>query len=130
MPDGAQLFWLFFRFSGRVSRGAFFLAGLLLAIIQAFFLYRFALAPEESPEGRMWASAFTAMMFLSLWSSVALGAKRLHDMGRPGILAAALFIPVVSIIAFIVLCAVPGTTGPNRYGSRTNAPADASRLPD
>ena len=130
MPDGAHLFWLFFRFSGRISRGAFFLAGLLLAIIQAFFLYRFALAPEESPEGRMWASAFTAIMFVSLWSSVALGAKRLHDMGRPGILAAALFIPIVSIIAFIALCAFPGTPGANPYGTRSNAPPDADRLPD
>jgi uncharacterized membrane protein YhaH (DUF805 family) len=34
LPDRDQLFWLFFRFSGRVSRAAYFLAGLLLAIVE------------------------------------------------------------------------------------------------
>lgn len=123
MPDRNQIFWLFFRFSGRISRAAFFLGGLLLAIIQAFFLYRFAMVPEDSSEGRLWAMAFMLIVLVSMWSSVALGAKRLHDMGRPGILAISLFIPVISIIAFIALCAFPGSPGANQYGRRTNAPA-------
>ena len=124
MPDKNQLLWLFFRFSGRISRAAFFLGGLLLAVIQAFFLYRFAMVPEDSSEGRLWATAFMLIVLVSMWSSVALGAKRLHDMGRPGILAVSLFIPVASIIAFIALCAFPGSPGANQYGKRTNAPAD------
>ena len=126
MPDVNQLIWLFFRFSGRISRAAFFLGGLLLAIIQAFFLYRFAMVPEDSPEGRLWSTAFMLIVLVSMWSSVALGAKRLHDMGRPGVLAVTLFIPVVSIIAFIALCAFPGTPGPNEHGPRTNSPQEES----
>jgi uncharacterized membrane protein YhaH (DUF805 family) len=122
LPDRDQLFWLFFRFSGRVSRAAYFLAGLLLAVLQAFLLYRFTLVPQDSTEGQLWATAFMAVMLISVWSNVALGVKRLHDLDKPGIIAASLFIPVISIIAFLVLCVFPGTPGPNRYGARTNSP--------
>lgn len=119
-----QIFWLFFGFSGRVSRAAFFLAGLLLAILQAFTLYRFTLAPEGSGASGVWALSFWALFFVSVFSSVALGVKRLHDFGKPGIFAVTLFIPMVSIIAFIALCVFPGHAGANEYGSRTNAPKD------
>lgn len=116
--------WLFFSVSGRVSRAAYFLAGLLLAIIPAFFLYRFMLVAEGASEGQgqIWALAFWAAFLVSIWSNVALGVKRLHDFGQPGIFAVSLFIPVVSIVAFIVLCFFPGEPGPNKYGPRTNAP--------
>jgi uncharacterized membrane protein YhaH (DUF805 family) len=122
LPDRSQLSWLFFSLSGRVSRSAYFLAGLLLAIAQAFPLYRFMLAPEESTTAQMWAAVFGVVFFASLWCNVALAVKRLHDFGRPGILAVSLFIPVISIIAFLVLCFFPGDPGRNKYGGRTNAP--------
>ena len=121
MPDTSKLIWLFFRFRGRVSRAAYFLAGLFLAIVQAFLLYRFTLAPQDSAESQDWALAFWLAMLASLWSNVALGVKRLHDFGKPGIIAAALFIPVISIVAFVALCLFPGDPGPNRYGDRPNA---------
>lgn len=122
MPDTSQLFWLFFRFSGRVSRAAYFLGGLLLAVIQAFLLYRFTLVPQDSAEGQLWALAFWLAVLVSLWSNVALGVKRLHDLGRPGALAALLFVPVISIIVFIGLCLYPGNPGPNAYGADANRP--------
>lgn len=115
--------WLFFGISGRVSRLAYFLAGLFLAIVQAFLLYRFTLVPEDSTAGQFWAFLFWVAVVLSIWSNVALGIKRLHDMARPGIFAVALFIPVVSILAFVILCLFPGTNGPNQYGQDTNQPA-------
>jgi uncharacterized membrane protein YhaH (DUF805 family) len=122
LPDSSQLIWLFFRFNGRVARAAFFLAGLLLAIVQAFLLYRFTLAPEGSAASEFWQSAFWVAVAVSVWSNVALGVKRLHDMSKPGIFAVTLFIPVISIIAFIVLCLFPGDPGPNRYGAAANEP--------
>jgi uncharacterized membrane protein YhaH (DUF805 family) len=124
LPDSSQLVWLFFSVSGRVSRAAYFLAGLLLAIVPAFFLYRFMLVADGTTEGQgqIWALAFWVAFLVSIWSNVALGVKRLHDFGQPGIFAVSLFIPVVSIVAFIVLCFFPGNPGPNKYGPRTNAP--------
>ena len=126
MPDISQLIWLFFSFSGRVSRAAYFLAGLLLAVVQAFLLYRFTLVPEDSAAGQMWAVAFWIAVLVSVWSNIALGVKRLHDIDRPGIIAASLFIPIISIVAFIALCLMPGNPGPNRYGRHPNTPAGGS----
>ncbi|WP_258045596.1 DUF805 domain-containing protein [Mesorhizobium sp. NBSH29] len=126
MPDSKQLIWLFFSTSGRVSRAAYFLAGLLLAIAQALPLYRFVLVPEDSAQAQMWASIFGVVFFASLWSNLVLAAKRLHDLGRPGLLALLLFVPMVSIAAFLILCFFPGTPGPNKYGPTTNAPTPPS----
>ena len=120
--DRNQLIWLFFSFSGRLARAPYFLAGLLLAVFQAFPLYRLTLAPEESSATDMWATVFWGVFLLSIWSYVALGVKRLHDFGKPGILAAALFIPVISIITFVILCLYPGDSGANEFGEETNAP--------
>lgn len=117
-----QLIWLFFGISGRVSRAAYFLAGLLLATIQAFLLYRSVIAQDAGLDASGWEAAFAIVFFISVWANVALGVKRLHDFEQPGLIAAALFIPVVSIIAFVALCLFPGTPGPNKFGERTNAP--------
>lgn len=123
LPDRSELIWLFFRISGRVSRAAYFLGGLLVAIVQAFPLYRFTLVAEGTAESSMWSMIFFVAFIASLWSNVALAVKRLHDLGKPGIAALVLFVPFVSIVAFLVLCLFPGEPGPNRYGQRTNAPA-------
>ena len=122
LPDRSQLAWLFFKTSGRVSRTAYFLGGLLVAIAQAFPLYRFTLVPEGTTESETWAMLFLVAFLASLWSNVALAVKRLHDLGRPGLMALVLFVPVISIIAFLALCLFPGDKGPNRYGAQTNAP--------
>jgi uncharacterized membrane protein YhaH (DUF805 family) len=124
LPDKSDLIWLFFKISGRVSRAAYFLGGLLVAIIQAFPLYRFTLVAEGSPESNMWSFVFFIAFIASLWSNIALAVKRLHDLDKPGVAALVLFVPVVSIVAFVVLCLFPGQPGPNRYGRRTNAPAE------
>ncbi len=115
--------WFFFRIKGRVSRQTFFLGGLLLAVFQAFPLYRFSLVPQDSSQAQAWASVFFLVGIATLWSNVALGVKRLHDIDKPGLAAISLFVPIVQLIAFLVLCFFPGTRGPNTYGERTNAPA-------
>ena len=119
--DRRQLTWLFFGFSGRLARAPFFLAGLLMAIAQLFCLYHFAQVPADSPAGQGWAIAFWIVFLLSLWSNVALGVKRFHDFDKPGILSLSLFLPVISIVVFVILCVFPGDAGPNRYGETTNA---------
>jgi len=120
--DSEQLIWLFFRLSGRVGRAAYFLAGLLLFVVQAFILYRFMQAPEESTASMVLALIFWVVVIVSIWCGVALGVKRLHDFGQPGIVAASLFVPVLSYVVFIVLCLYPSDPGPNRFGALTNAP--------
>ncbi len=123
LPDRSDLTWLFFKTSGRVNRAAYFLSGLLVSIIQAFPYYHFKLLPEGSPESETWWSIFVIVVMATLWPLVVLAIKRLHDLDKPGIVALVLFVPVVSIVAFLVLCLFPGQPGPNRYGRRTNEPA-------
>ncbi|TGS22214.1 DUF805 domain-containing protein, partial [Mesorhizobium sp. M2D.F.Ca.ET.185.01.1.1] len=88
---------------------------------------RFTLVPEGSAESNMWSFVFFLTFLASLWSNIALAVKRLHDLDKPGIAALILFVPVVSIVAFLVLCLFPGQAGPNRYGRRTNEPAESKR---
>lgn len=132
MPDRQQLFWLFFRLPGRVSRGAYALSMLLLIVIQCFLLYRMMLSLELDPAtqtyqmgpdapGTGWAAGFWLFGVASLWPTVALTVKRLHDIGAQGIFAASLFIPALNLAAFLALCLIPGTSGPNRYGAFTNS---------
>ncbi|MEZ5811780.1 MAG: DUF805 domain-containing protein [Rhizobiaceae bacterium] len=118
---GSQLAWLFLKLDGRISRAAYFLAGLLLAVIQAFILYRYGSLPEESAAVAVWASGFWIVFFISLWCGFVLGVKRVHDLNRHG--AFAVFCVLFPFPAFLVLSLWPGDSGPNDYGPRTNAPA-------
>lgn len=115
------MIWLFFGFSGRLARAPFFLAGLLMALAQLFCLYQLAQVPVESTAGQGWAVAFWIVFFVSLWSNVALGVKRFHDFDKPGVFSLSLFLPVISIVVFVILCVYPGDIEPNRYGETTNA---------
>lgn len=59
----------------------------------------------------------------SLWSlavllpSLAVGARRLHDIDRTGWWLLISFIPVIGLIVLIVFFATKGTAGPNRFGT-------------
>ena len=121
MADKNQLLWLFFSLKGRISPAVYFLAGLLLFVIQMFLLYRFTLAPMESAAQGGWALAFWAAVFISAWSNIALTGKRLHDFGKPA--GWALITLVIGFIVFIVLAFIKGDPGPNQYAATTNAPA-------
>lgn len=121
MPDSTQLIWLFFSFSGRVNRAAYFLGGLFLFILQFFALYRFMQYEEGTAGSATWALVFFVAVIAALFSNIALAAKRLHDFGKPAPFALAFV--VAGVVMYIVLCFIPGDPGPNRYGAQTNAPA-------
>jgi uncharacterized membrane protein YhaH (DUF805 family) len=120
LADRNQLFWLFFSLNGRVSPGAYVLAGLLLLIVRMFLVYRIALVAEDSSAAEGWTLVFVVAVLLTAWSTIALTAKRFHDFGRPA--GWALIALVADLLVFFVLPFVKGDAGPNRYGTRTNAP--------
>lgn len=104
---------------------------LLLIVVQSFLLYRMVLSLELDPAtqtwqirpdspGSGWAAGFWLFGLASLWPTVSLTVKRLHDIGAQGIFAVSLFIPALNLIAFLVLCLLPGTSGPNRYGAHSD----------
>lgn len=140
MANRAQLSWLFLSFSGRVDRLVYFLANLLIGVIQVFPVWKATMAivdlgPETlmnadieqimqmSPDFALWWSIAGVLTLIMLWPYFALGAKRCHDIGWHGFATITLVIPLLQLVAFIALCLIPGTAGPNRYGPRSNGPA-------
>jgi uncharacterized membrane protein YhaH (DUF805 family) len=122
MSQDASLFWLFFGFKGRINRKAFLLGGLAMVVITLFVIYRGSLVQENEAGLNFWTTVLSVVAFVSLWCQTALAAKRLHDMGRPGLLALTMFVPFLNFLAFVFLCLIPGTPGPNRFGPAPNLP--------
>lgn len=122
MPNRIDFFWLFFKFSGRVSRAAYILGFLFMLMVVSFPLYQFMRVPPESSTAQVWSMLFGLTFLVFMWAHVAFSVKRLHDVDKPGFYAVALFIPILSILAFVALCFYPGTAGPNRFGMYPNEP--------
>ncbi len=118
-----QLVWLFFKFDGRISRAAYFLAILLLNVVALFCLYKLTQLPEEEAMRSIWATGFYAIAFFGIWANFVLGFKRFHDFNKPGWLA--IFCFIFPVIVPVALWFIPGTAGPNSYGPRTNARASS-----
>lgn len=135
------LLWLFFGLSGRISRSVYWLAQVALACVASAVIF------QAMSQGA--ATFYTPALLLQpvvvigvLYSTIALGWKRLHDFGWSGLYSLLLVAPVViSAIMLISGAAVlapvasllnlavtiwfglpPSEPGANRYGSGTNRP--------
>jgi len=58
----------------------------------------------------------TVFIVLVFMPTLAVSVRRLHDIDRPGPLAALAFIPIVGLIILIVFWVREGTAGENKYG--------------
>jgi uncharacterized membrane protein YhaH (DUF805 family) len=54
--------------------------------------------------------------FVTIIPSITAGVRRLHDTNKTGWLMLLLLIPLVGWIIVLVLCALKGTPGSNKYG--------------
>ena len=100
-------------FAGRASRPAFWWFALFVVLVQfAASFVDYALFATEGRFGVVGPLASLALLLPYL----AVGARRLHDTDRSGWWLLLAFVPIVGTIALIVLCALPGAPGPNRYG--------------
>ena len=108
--------WVLFGFQGRIGRKSYFLAALLIVLIQAAVIAKIASYPEDDPALAFWGLVLIAVWIASAWAGLALAVKRLHDLGRPGIFAIFLLIPAVAFIAFVLLAVLPGTGQTNEHG--------------
>lgn len=113
---------MFFRFGGRIGRAPYILAFLLIGLVQSFPMYRYLISVPDSAEAEFWSVVFLFVLIGSIYCYMAITAKRLHDLGRSGYEALWLFVPIISIIALVLLCAVPGEPGPNRFARDANSP--------
>jgi len=108
--------WLFFGFSGRIRRITYMLSSVFFVALYAYIIAEIMRTPKESTAFGLWGLAFLALMVVSLWASIALSFKRLHDLGYSGMLSFLMLFPMVSFVFFIALCALPGQPQRNQYG--------------
>ncbi len=57
--------------------------------------------------------------------SIAVGVRRLHDLGKSGWMLLIVLIPFIGAVWILVLFLMDGTPGPNAYGPSPKAPAVA-----
>ena len=100
-------------FSGRARRAEYWWFVLFNLIVSAVLALLFGNGHGMGGGG----------MINSLWSlavllpSLAVGARRLHDIDRSGWWLLIGFIPLIGLIVLIVFFATRGTAGPNRFGT-------------
>jgi uncharacterized membrane protein YhaH (DUF805 family) len=131
-----QLDWveLFFSSAGRLARGPFVVASLVLLAVAA--LYESLMGPTLH-----WLTGWLIYPLL-IFCAACILSKRLHDRGRNGWLAAIVILALIAVwpapagffdflFALVLIWAVvelgilPGEQGANRYGPNPLRPASA-----
>lgn len=68
------------------------------------------------------ASALSLIVGLATFiPSLSAGARRLHDTNRSGWWLLLIFVPIVGVFIVLYFCCLPGTDGPNDYGSKPSS---------
>jgi uncharacterized membrane protein YhaH (DUF805 family) len=116
----------FFGFDGRIRRTHYFFGALAVGVIcvmvglSGLAAMHYSIGDDDVdwsfnpspfliiPMCLLWIAAF--------WSSLALTVKRWHDVGVTGWFTLLSLPGFTHGAVFLLLCLLPGTTGPNRYG--------------
>ena len=117
----SPLAWLFFGLGGRISRGVYWLAFLLLRCVQVAILMQL-LGGEEASWYDLVLSVGPVVLLVTLYANIAVSVKRLHDIGYSGLLTLALLVPLLDLAFSIWVGILPGTAGANRFGAAPNVP--------
>lgn len=110
--------WLFFGFKGRIARQSFILGIVFLVFPQLFTLFQMIRADEAGKPEQLafWFLVLVVVLVLSLWSSLALTVKRLHDLSLPGALAILAIFSGINLIFFLYLAIMPSKDEANEHG--------------
>ena len=99
-------------FSGRAGRREFwmfFLCNFIISIV-------FAILGRIPGIGMLFGVISGLYGLAILIPNLAVGARRLHDTNRSGLLQLLLLIPLVGFIILVIFWAQPGNPGGNQYG--------------
>lgn len=108
---------LLFSFEGRISRKTFWLALLgLIGALVATQVLMVALAAVSETAGMIGAIVALATCVVLFVPSLAIPAKRWHDLDKSGWFLLLGLIPVVNLYALVMTGFVKGTEGRNQYG--------------
>ncbi|WP_175970069.1 DUF805 domain-containing protein [Burkholderia sp. BCC0322] len=119
-----NLKWLLFSFQGRIGRLPWWIYALASTVLSAIFDAGSRGAPEEDlPVLAM--PVLVAIAVIAVWSSIAVGVKRLHDIDKSGWWMLLLFVPIVGALALFVMNGfIAGTPHANRFGEPPSAGED------
>jgi len=107
----ARLAIILFSFKGRIGRGAFWAAGLVVGMI-------FAVSVAVTSVGERCPAFGIVSLIVVGWVGLAANVKRWHDLNHTGWLVLLYAVPFLGPIAsIIVLGCVKGTNGRNYYGA-------------
>ena len=98
-------------FSGRARRKEywmFVLFNIIISVVAAIADYVFS-----GPGSGAISGLYSLAVFIP---SLAVGVRRLHDVGKSGWFTLIIFIPLVGVIWLLVLDCTEGTDGANEYG--------------
>lgn len=109
-----DLIWILFSLRGRLSLGLVWIAAALCAIIVIGLFLLGAVLSNVHP----FLLTIGLLGFLVMvWSPIAIGVKRFHDIGWPGWLILPGLVPVLGhVFLFFTIGMLRGNRGPNRYG--------------
>lgn len=100
-------------FVGRAARSEFWYFTLFMILASAgFTLLDFALFPAMP-----WSPLNSIFSLLMLLPSIAVAARRLHDIDRSGWWQLILLVPLVGWIVYLIWLCKAGSPGDNRYGA-------------
>lgn len=117
--------WVWFSFSGRLNRKAYWLKGFVLVgmvglAVQVFAVLAGLLAGTSDLGAILGTSALLVvalpMMVFNFWVGLAISVKRAHDLGHSGWWLLFFLVPIYNLWIAIVMGFFRGTPGPNAYG--------------
>ncbi|MGN7981379.1 DUF805 domain-containing protein [Burkholderia sp. 22313] len=112
-----NLKWLLFSFEGRIGRLPWWIYAVAYAVLSAIFdAGSRGSSGDDLPLLAM--LVLFAIAVVSVWASIAVGVKRLHDIDKSGWWMLLIFVPIVGAIALFVMNGfIAGTPHANRFGA-------------
>jgi len=107
-------------FSGRASRSEYWYFALFIFLVRLALLLVFGVAVVIIGKGaaNMLSNLIGGIFSLAvLVPSIAVGARRLHDINKTAWWMLIALIPVLGVIALVIAGCIKGTEGDNRFGS-------------
>ncbi|TWU39371.1 DUF805 domain-containing protein [Novipirellula artificiosorum] len=109
-----DLLWILFSLRGRIPRSIFWAASVLGPLL---FLVIWGIAISALGDSSIVGLVSLVLLFAFIWSALAVGVKRLHDLGMSGWWMILGFLPGIGQVFMSFYVGLQkGTRGPNRFG--------------
>ena len=119
LPQAVQSgFKNYVNFQGRATRSEYWWFALFYWIV-LIIPYSLMFGDIMSGRGSIWGLLVVVIALAFFLPTLGLGFRRLHDTNRSAWWLFISLIPLVGPIILLVFLCLPGTVGPNKYGSTT-----------